>query len=342
MADCVESGSAELPELIVIRWNGQEFKVSGLSGAATIGDLKTAISALTGVRPDRQKLFGLKHAGMPANSDDLKLVDLQITSTTKIMMVGTREEELVKAIEPPAELPEVLNDFDVEEEEVLVQDRAEYLVKVEKRIKTYEFKVLSQPRDGTKLLVLDVDYTIFDHKSVAESGRELMRPYLHEFLETAYSSNYDIVIWSATGMKWIEAKMHEIGITRNPTYSICFLMDSGAMITVQVETYGVIEVKPLGVIWGRFPQWNKTNTVMFDDLRRNFLMNPQNGLKIRPFKEAHFNRGTDKELKKLAKYLTYIAKLDDFSSLDHRHWERYCRNHKRSKRQRHDDTDTAT
>lgn len=63
MADCVESGSAELPELIVIRWNGQEFKVSGLSGAATIGDLKTAISALTGVRPDRQKLFGLKHAG---------------------------------------------------------------------------------------------------------------------------------------------------------------------------------------------------------------------------------------------------------------------------------------
>lgn len=34
-----------------------------------------------------------------------------------------------------------------------------------------------------------------DHKSVAESGRELMRPYLHEFLETAYSSNYDIVIW---------------------------------------------------------------------------------------------------------------------------------------------------
>lgn len=40
------------------------------------------------------------------------------------------------------------------------------------------------------------------------------------------------------------------------------------------------QVKPLGVIWGRFPQWSKANTIMFDDLRRNFIMNPQNGLKV--------------------------------------------------------------
>lgn len=47
---------------------------------------------------------------------------------------------------------------------------------------------------------------------------------------------------AATGMKWIAAKMQEIGITGNPNYRICFLMDSAAMITVQAETYGVIEV----------------------------------------------------------------------------------------------------
>ena len=41
-----------------------------------------------------------------------------------------------------------------------------------------------------------------------------------------------------------------------------------------------VQVKPLGVIWGKFEQYNSRNTIMFDDLRRNFLMNPQNGLKV--------------------------------------------------------------
>jgi len=40
------------------------------------------------------------------------------------------------------------------------------------------------------------------------------------------------------------------------------------------------QVKPLGVIWGKFPHWSRTNTLMVDDLRRNFIMNPQNGLKV--------------------------------------------------------------
>lgn len=44
-----------------------------------------------------------------------------------------------------------------------------------------------------------------------------------------------------------------------------------------------LQVKPLGVIWGRFPQWNQTNTIMFDDMRRNFIMNPQSGLKVKEF-----------------------------------------------------------
>ena len=41
------------------------------------------------------------------------------------------------------------------------------------------------------------------------------------------------------------------------------------------------QVKALGVIWLKYPQYSRSNTIMFDDLRRNFLMNPANGLKIR-------------------------------------------------------------
>lgn len=44
---------------------------------------------------------------------------------------------------------------------------------------------------------------------------------------------------------------------------------------------------------------------------------------IRPFREAHKNRQKDKELLKLAKYLKRIAALDDFSSLNHKYWERF-------------------
>ena len=47
-------------------------------------------------------------------------------------------------------------------------------------------KLLNNMRPGKKLLVLDIDYTLFDHRSTAETGAELMRPYLHEFLTSAY------------------------------------------------------------------------------------------------------------------------------------------------------------
>ena len=82
------------------------------------------------------------------------------------------------------------------------------------------------------------------------------------------------------------------------------------------------EVKPLGVIWGKYSQWSSSNTIMFDDLRRNFLMNPQTGLKIRPFKNALTEGHKDKELKRLTRYLKAISDMDDFTSLDHRNWEK--------------------
>ncbi|XP_057347245.1 ubiquitin-like domain-containing CTD phosphatase 1 isoform X2 [Manis pentadactyla] len=274
---------------IIVKWGGQEYSVTTLSEDDTVLDLKQFLKTLTGVLPERQKLLGLKVKGKPAEND-VKLGALKLKPNTKIMMMGTREESLEDVLGPPPDNDDVVNDFDIEDEVVEVENREENLLKISRRVKDYKVEILNPPREGKKLLVLDVDYTLFDHRSCAETGVELMRPYLHEFLTSAYE-DYDIVIWSATNMKWIEAKM---------------------------------KVKPLGVIWGKFSEfYSKKNTIMFDDIGRNFLMNPQNGLKIRPFMKAHLNRDKDKELLKLTQYLKEIAKLDDFLDLNHKYWERY-------------------
>ncbi|XP_072256531.1 ubiquitin-like domain-containing CTD phosphatase 1 isoform X2 [Pyxicephalus adspersus] len=306
---------------LIIKWGGREFPLSALSVEDTVLDLKHSLKSLTGVLPERQKLLGLKYKGKPAEND-VKLGVLKLKPNTKIMMMGTREESLEEVMAPPPENDDVVNDFDIEDEVVEVENREENLAKISRRVKDYKVEILNAPREGKKLLVLDVDYTLFDHRSCAETGLELMRPYLHEFLTSAYE-DYDIVIWSATSMKWIEAKMKELGVSTNANYKITFMLDSAAMITVHTPRRGLIDVKPLGVIWGKYPEfYSKKNTIMFDDIGRNFLMNPQNGLKIRPFMKAHLNRDKDKELLKLSQYLKEIGKLEDLSDLNHKHWER--------------------
>ena len=118
--------------------------------------------------------------------------------------------------------------------------------------------------------------------------------------------------------------MNEIGVSKNPNYKVAFYLDCAAMISVYTAEYGLLNVKPLKVIWDKFPEfYSAKNTIMFDDLKRNFLMNPQNGLRIEPYKNAHTNRDKDKELMKLSAYLKKISKLEDLSDLKHKHWYKY-------------------
>ncbi|THD25440.1 Ubiquitin domain-containing CTD phosphatase 1 [Fasciola hepatica] len=255
------------------------------------------------------------------------------------------------------------------------KNRPENTEKVLRRSKAYRARKLCEPRPGKHLLVLDVDYTIFDHLTPAESARQLARPYLHEFLSRAYVY-YDIAIWSATSMTWILAKLGQLGVIPpnagallrqnangstplsgsstnqleqsdpfvvqsgerpnppEPFFRISLLLDSSDMISVHFPTHGVKEVKPLAVIWENHPQWDSHNTIMFDDIRRNFIMNPKNGLRIRSYRDAHVNYKTDRELRGLARYLELIAQNEpDFTKLNHNHWERYIAKCKRVKRQ---------
>lgn len=55
-------------------------------------------------------------------------------------------------------------------------------------------------------------------------------------------------------MKWVELKMGELGVLNNPNYKITALLDHLAMITVQSASGRILDCKPLGLIWGHFPE----------------------------------------------------------------------------------------
>ena len=93
----------------------------------------------------------------------MPLSKVDIRTNMKVMMIGSKEEDIANVDLSPEEIPKVVNDFgdDVEIENIPIQNREEFLIKVEKRVKEYKIKMLSEPRPGKKLLVLDIDYTLF-------------------------------------------------------------------------------------------------------------------------------------------------------------------------------------
>ncbi len=90
-------------------------------------------------------------------------------------------------------------------------------------------------------------------------------------------------------------------------------------------------VKPLRFIWDRFPgHYGPHNTVHVDDVPRNFLLNPQNGLMIAPWQSAGPGENSqlqarslqDRELEYLLQYLVELAQSSPgtWESRDHSRW----------------------
>lgn len=178
-----------------IRWSSKDYEIS-LPVESTIRDLKLKLFDETNVPTERQKLLGLKGPDGKLAGEDVQLALLNLKPTTKVMMMGSADSEEPEWTENDAIIDDVGKS---PQDHVEVKDRPENLKKIEDRVARTEFKQLNAPRAGKKLLVLDIDYTIFDHRSTVETPAELMRPHLHEFLTAVYP-HYDIWIWSATSM----------------------------------------------------------------------------------------------------------------------------------------------
>ncbi|EFN54831.1 hypothetical protein CHLNCDRAFT_134850 [Chlorella variabilis] len=304
---------------LAFKWNKKGILIH-VDADESVQGIKRKLEAATSVSEKRMKLLGLKaRSGKPAGDADI-VADLVLKPGAKLLMMGTADEEIAK-LNAGAEVAPHEDGM----AEIDLVDRPEVQEKLRRRIDSCSVKVLNPPRAGKKVLVLDIDYTLFDLNSSAERPEELARPFLHQFLSAAWV-DYDIVIWSATSMKWVEVKMRELGVSTHPDYKLTCMLDHRAMLTVQHPKYGLFDCKPLQFLWAKFPEhYGAHNTIMMDDLRRNYVLNKQNGLVIRPFKKAHLTRATDRELLYLTAYLQKIAALDSLAGLNHRHWESYAK-----------------
>ncbi|KAF9169606.1 hypothetical protein BGX21_010211 [Mortierella sp. AD011] len=289
----------------------------------TIGELKNKLMELTNVEPKRQKLMLVK-GKLP--EDHVVLSSLSLKNNQTFLMMGTPEAKVIKA---PETLPDVLNDL---EEDYTPDDEAfASMAQNQKNLKATIAKckidIMNPLRPGKKLLVLDLDYTLIDCKALNNPLIDVMRPGLHDFLAVCYE-HYDIVIWSQTSWRALEAKVTTIGLLTHPDYKISFVMDISTMFSVMSQRDGKPfkhQVKALDIIWSKFPQYNARNTIHIDDLSRNFAMNPRSGLKIGAFKNGAISRHTDRELYHLARYLVDISKANDFKEIDHKSWKNHRR-----------------
>eukprot|EP00475_Leptophrys_vorax_P004036 TRINITY_DN12387_c0_g1_i1.p1 TRINITY_DN12387_c0_g1~~TRINITY_DN12387_c0_g1_i1.p1 ORF type:complete len:442 (-),score=138.55 TRINITY_DN12387_c0_g1_i1:86-1372(-) len=329
-----------------VKWNKNTYSLQ-VPTNSTILNVKRMLYERTKVLPVRQKLVGLKlEKNKGIVSDDTVVGELNFKKELKFVMIGTPEEKIFVYEEEKDSSADLVNDLDYDYSSLAVDSEQYFenllaadpniLVKLEQVIATSEVALINPPRKGKKLLVLDLDYTLFDMKSTSASGNltELKRPFTDELLKAVYPY-YDIVVWSQTSWRWLEIKLTELGMLTHPDYKITFVLDKTTMFTVEGARVSRStgkrkdhQVKPLELIWRKFADYySAKQTIHIDDLSRNFALNPKNGLKIRAFKNAEEMRHTDCELLLLTRYLLLISELEDFSKLSHKHWKRYIQDH---------------
>ena len=112
----------------------------------------------------------------------------------------------------------------------------------------------------------------------------------------------------------------------NNQYKFLFVLDKTSMFTIKSSkrdgTTIVHHVKPLQLIWTKFPQYGSHNTIHLDDLSRNFALNLKSGLKCKAYYRKKSSARRDVELLGLTQYLRLLAtSKESFDTVDHSAWE---------------------
>ncbi|KAJ1859633.1 hypothetical protein LPJ73_001762, partial [Coemansia sp. RSA 2703] len=188
---------------IEVVWKGSERYPLRIPKYATVLSVKVLIEELTEIDASSQKLLGLVKGKLPKDSDTL--VDLGVVDGTKVRLMGTRVSDRLKdtdhhllrqtgdvnntGILPDADYPwdQGSNKRGGGRSQVVSDD---WLQGMKQIIEQAEIRMMNAPRMDKKLVVLDLDYTLFDCKNVSGNVADMARPGLHEFLAAIYP-HYD-------------------------------------------------------------------------------------------------------------------------------------------------------
>ena len=307
----------------------------------------------------RQKLIGLKKSTKGRELTDATLLselkqskrsnDGNTVQVHQFILMGTPEEKIFVDPSQKDDLPDIVDDFELDfnaGSDEWIQHKAKE-DNLQKFTESTQVHIINPPRKDKPLLVLDLDHTLLDfsrshlqqngHSAAAmgaandDVANKLKRPYMDEFLTWTYKY-YDLVVWSQTSWRWLEVKLTELGMLQQTGYKICFVLDKTSMFQiVSTNRSGkkvTHSVKPLQIIWSKFPHWGPQNTVHLDDLRRNFALNIGNGLKCTAYYRKKKKSGkNDSELLGLGRFLELLAtnddSKDDFQTVNFDYWQDY-------------------
>jgi len=198
-AETDESGSSERWVQLQFSWSGKHFALE-IADSDRVFDLKASLQSLTQVPPERQKIIGLVKGKLPP--DQGRIADLRLVTGKKFTLIGTPEGDEIKDPSQLEFLPDVINDLDVDLSEnpaaaAAYKNDQRNIRKIKEASQKLNVNIITPLREGKKLLVLDIDYTILDTKPLTSGSlppAECARPGLHQFLEAIYPF-YDICIW---------------------------------------------------------------------------------------------------------------------------------------------------
>ena len=119
-----DMSSSESKVTMVAKFGKEKITLSDLSSTSTIGDVKTMLQSHTAILPKRQKLIGLKkNKGSPGGAavdDDTSLADLKVKGSKgseivhQFILMGTPEENIFIDPHLKEDLPDIIDDFDLD------------------------------------------------------------------------------------------------------------------------------------------------------------------------------------------------------------------------------------